>query len=376
MNAGGHGAQTGRRDRLGAGLRPRRRAGPATSRPTGSASATAARRSGPRRSCWRDLRGSRRRSRGSAARIDEIVRWRREHQPGGQNAGSVFTNPPGDAAGRLIEAAGCKGTAGRGSGRVGEARQLLRRRARRPGRRRARADRTGAGPGRTTRPACGSFRSCSSSASPLPTPGPTRRHHDRNHRRPTARTAADQPAHPRAPHRGAARGRPPAPARPLLVVERDRRHGDRVPRGALAGARRRPHARHGHATRHGDRGGAPRGVRTHDHLLFVDTGAIARRVEQLPWVEHATVRRDFPGTIVITSPSTRRPRTCVSPRGGRARRRRTVTSSRARAPRRPARSRCAVCAARPRSGSCSHRRTPPTCARLPKRSPSRSSRST
>ena len=44
-----------------------------------------------------------------AERIDEIVRWRREHQPGGQNAGSVFTNPPGDSAGRLIEAAGGKG---------------------------------------------------------------------------------------------------------------------------------------------------------------------------------------------------------------------------------------------------------------------------
>ena len=42
-------------------------------------------------------------------RIDEIVRWRREHQPGGQNAGSVFTNPPGDSAGRLIDASGCKG---------------------------------------------------------------------------------------------------------------------------------------------------------------------------------------------------------------------------------------------------------------------------
>ena len=42
-------------------------------------------------------------------RIDEIVRWRREHQPGGQNAGSVFTNPEGDAAGRLIEVSGCKG---------------------------------------------------------------------------------------------------------------------------------------------------------------------------------------------------------------------------------------------------------------------------
>ena len=41
--------------------------------------------------------------------VAEIVRWRREHQPGGSNAGSVFTNPPGDAAGRLIEAAGLKG---------------------------------------------------------------------------------------------------------------------------------------------------------------------------------------------------------------------------------------------------------------------------
>ncbi|HMC40279.1 MAG TPA: UDP-N-acetylmuramate dehydrogenase [Acidimicrobiales bacterium] len=41
--------------------------------------------------------------------IREIVRWRRDHQPGGQNAGSVFTNPPGDSAGRLIEAAGLKG---------------------------------------------------------------------------------------------------------------------------------------------------------------------------------------------------------------------------------------------------------------------------
>jgi len=43
-------------------------------------------------------------------RIDEIVRWRREHQPGGQNAGSVFVNPEGDAAGRLIEDCGLKGT--------------------------------------------------------------------------------------------------------------------------------------------------------------------------------------------------------------------------------------------------------------------------
>jgi UDP-N-acetylmuramate dehydrogenase len=42
-------------------------------------------------------------------RIAEIVRWRRENQPGGANAGSVFRNPPGDSAGRLIESAGLKG---------------------------------------------------------------------------------------------------------------------------------------------------------------------------------------------------------------------------------------------------------------------------
>jgi UDP-N-acetylmuramate dehydrogenase len=49
----------------------------------------------------------------SRATIREIVRWRREHQPGGNNAGSVFANPegepPANAAGWLIEAAGCKG---------------------------------------------------------------------------------------------------------------------------------------------------------------------------------------------------------------------------------------------------------------------------
>jgi UDP-N-acetylmuramate dehydrogenase len=41
--------------------------------------------------------------------IGEKTRWRRENQPGGHNAGSVFTNPEGDSAGRLIDAAGCKG---------------------------------------------------------------------------------------------------------------------------------------------------------------------------------------------------------------------------------------------------------------------------
>ncbi len=43
------------------------------------------------------------------SRVAEIVRWRRDHQPGGANAGSVFRNPPGDSAGRLIDVAGLKG---------------------------------------------------------------------------------------------------------------------------------------------------------------------------------------------------------------------------------------------------------------------------
>jgi UDP-N-acetylmuramate dehydrogenase len=41
--------------------------------------------------------------------LSEIVRWRREHQPGGSNAGSVFVNPEGDSAGRLVDEAGLKG---------------------------------------------------------------------------------------------------------------------------------------------------------------------------------------------------------------------------------------------------------------------------
>ena len=45
----------------------------------------------------------------SEAEITEIVRWRRENQPGGANAGSVFTNPRPESAGRLIDRAGAKG---------------------------------------------------------------------------------------------------------------------------------------------------------------------------------------------------------------------------------------------------------------------------
>jgi UDP-N-acetylmuramate dehydrogenase len=44
------------------------------------------------------------------SRLDEIRRWRREHQPLGlPSAGSVFRNPPGGSAGRIIEELGLKG---------------------------------------------------------------------------------------------------------------------------------------------------------------------------------------------------------------------------------------------------------------------------
>ncbi len=45
----------------------------------------------------------------SSAEISDIVAWRRANQPGGQNAGSVFANPDGDSAGRLIDSLGLKG---------------------------------------------------------------------------------------------------------------------------------------------------------------------------------------------------------------------------------------------------------------------------
>ncbi len=41
--------------------------------------------------------------------ISEIVQWRRSHQPGGANAGSVFANPEGTHSAKLIDECGLKG---------------------------------------------------------------------------------------------------------------------------------------------------------------------------------------------------------------------------------------------------------------------------
>lgn len=43
-------------------------------------------------------------------KLDELTAYRKHTQPPGASMGSMFKNPPGDYAGRLIEAAGLKGT--------------------------------------------------------------------------------------------------------------------------------------------------------------------------------------------------------------------------------------------------------------------------
>ena len=120
----------------------------------------------------------------------------------------------------------------------------------------------------------------------------------------------------------------------------------------------------------------PRGVHIGDALLFVDTGAVARRVEQLPWVEHATVHARLPGHVAIAI-TEYTPTAFVrrSRRQCRARRVERSASSRACRTARRRASRSAACATRPRSATLL---SPPDAAgvvrQLPRRARTRRSR--
>jgi len=115
MNAGGHGSQTA--DRLVAARLVALNTGAERTVPSGDL-ALSYRHSAVRRdevvveASFALEAGDRA---ASAAEIAEIVAWRRANQPGGRNAGSVFQNPPGDSAGRLIELAGLKNLAVNGA---------------------------------------------------------------------------------------------------------------------------------------------------------------------------------------------------------------------------------------------------------------------
>ena len=194
--------------------------------------------------------GTRRRRTAIAAEVDEHQAQRRATQPlADQNAGSVFRNPPGDHAGRLIEAAGLKGERLGTRTRQRAARQLHRHRARRPRRRRARARRSvRAAVAGALRRRASSTRSSSSATG--------RRGRRRERQAPAGRDLRRRPlGRARGQHRlgrgGAARHRPrpiravPHLHRPRRSLAPARRAGRRARRHVAGGAARRRHpARH------------------------------------------------------------------------------------------------------------------------------------
>ena len=109
MNAGGHGSETARvlscfgRFDLATGLSSRSEAAElgAAYRRTALGPADVV--------VWAEFSLSPATVESSQAEVAEVVRWRRANQPGGSNAGSVFTNPATASAGRLVEEAGLKG---------------------------------------------------------------------------------------------------------------------------------------------------------------------------------------------------------------------------------------------------------------------------
>ena len=121
MNAGAHHGSMDRVVRWVDVFEPERARAACAWTPRTRASSTGARRCRRARSWWRRCSTSARAIRRPSAREMESARaWRRETQPLAEpNCGSVFKNPEGDHAARLVEAAGAKGRAV-GGARVSE----------------------------------------------------------------------------------------------------------------------------------------------------------------------------------------------------------------------------------------------------------------
>ena len=238
----------------------------------------------------------------SLAEIAEIVRWRREHQPGGSNAGSVFTNPAGDSAGRLIEEAGLKGhrigsaevspkhanfIQADAGGSAADVRRLIedvRQRVPRAVR---------GGPGH--RSADDRVRARRRRSAPVVTPPPR----DRETRGRKAGSGIDPRIRQRrvavARHRGRRRLRIVVAVVIVVVLVAGgiRPLAHRVLLGQEGGGHREPPP-----YPDGDDPGRGRAGRS-PPLISVNPGAVAAKVERLPWIATARVSRNWPDHITI-----------------------------------------------------------------------------
>ena len=199
----------------------------------------------------------------SRAAVAEIVRWRREHQPGGANCGSVFRTRPSDHAARLVEAAGRQGTAPRDRVGLRQARELHPGRPRRARGRRRGAHHRGARPrrGRLRRRCCAP-RSCSSGS--------------RGAGEPRARPHAPRP---RARGRGRARGARDAVAgRVVVLVLLGPRRGYAALHSRLLAAST-VIGRPARATSPRTRSSTPRASPSAPPMVSVDPGLVAQRLD-------------------------------------------------------------------------------------------------
>ncbi len=270
-----------------------------------------------------------------------IVRWRREHQPGGSNAGSVFTNPEGDSAGRLIEDGRVEGLAPRVGAGVGEARQLHpggqggeggRRPGadgpRRAGGRRAlrcRASGRGPPPGLRRRADWGSASPrerrgpvsprgpTTTSRPPEAPPRPARKGSRRSGR--SSGGTAPRPSAGGRPGRGADGIDPRISARRTAVIRQQGRRRLRIILIGLAGAAvvvgawfvlhsplfsARSVTVVGAVHESAAQVKTVSGLSSHTPLIDVDRGAVSARIEQLPWVKSAAVAVSWPDGVRIT----------------------------------------------------------------------------